>query len=98
MKTEVIQIFDENDKNLLKVPLPDNPCNGCRMVADCCGCPSANAYREAIQPYKDANIFEIAQKLKRRNELHEKIFQYNKELEELNALLPDFLKIGNIEE
>lgn len=92
MRIETKQIFDENDRKLLAQPLPENPCSTCGAGAECCGCPKGNAYEKAIQPYKDANIFEIACDLQRRRHILDEISKLNAEMDEINKRVPDFCR------
>ena len=91
MKETVNYSFDSEDIELLKKPIPNDPCNKCSDRVGCCGCNEHDIYREAIKPYKDRNIFEIANKLRTRNKIkqsieesYSKISDINKELEKYN--------------
>ena len=80
MKEVVTYQFDEDDIELLKKELPDNPCavkcNG--GFIGCCGCPDVYKYEDAVKIYKDKGIFDIALEIKSVKDNQEKI----KELEE----------------
>lgn len=72
MKKIVTYEFTEEDKKLLATPLPDHPCEGCIDSIGCCGCSKGRAYTEAIKPYKEAGIYDIAVKLKELETLQSK--------------------------
>lgn len=59
VKEIVTYEFTEEDKKLLAVSLPDNPCEDCVDYIGCCGCPKGRAYNEAVKPYREANIYDI---------------------------------------
>lgn len=58
---------------LLKKELPDNPCFKCSQRCACCGCPDGKKYRQAVQPYRDRGIYELALKLKRQKKIQREI-------------------------
>ena len=47
MKTEIKHIFDDEDRRLLSIRLPDNPCVKCYLNSNgCCGCSDGVKYEE----------------------------------------------------
>ncbi len=79
--------FTEADLELLKKPLPDAPCQKCKVTDSCCGCPEYESYKRMIQPYEDNGIFDLAFALramtslkKQMNELQEKYEEYEKDI------------------
>lgn len=93
MKTTILYEFTDEDKKLLKIPLPDNPCTNCGAGAACCGCPKGDDYNKKVKPYKDANIYDIAVSLQRITILNNKIKQCLDEITTINTNLPEFCQI-----
>lgn len=91
-------VFDDEDRRLLSIELPDDPCNNCYLAktGGCCGCNDNTKYHEIIKPYKNKNILDFALKIKKLHELQNDIEniegiikQIAKELEEVG--LCDYL-------
>ena len=80
-------VFDQEDRRLLSIELPDNPCDKCN-IPGCCGCPENTAYCEIIKPYKERNIYDLALKFKKikilQKEIDEKQNEINKIEKEIN--------------
>lgn len=92
MRTEVVVTFDENDKELLKKELPNNPCTGCYLNGNgCCGCAKGSEYSKILKPYKEANILDIALKNKKRLDLIKDIEDKRKKVREIEENLPNFM-------
>ena len=51
-------IITDEDYNMLRGYIPDNPCNSCGVGMGCCGCDKETNYRQIIKKYKDNNLFE----------------------------------------
>lgn len=75
-------IFDEEDRRLLSIELPDDPCKTCNPNG-CCGCPKATEYADTVKPYRDRNIYDIALKFKRQKEIRRRIEKLQKEYDEI---------------
>lgn len=75
-------IFDDEDRRLLSIELPDNPCDNCHLVkiGGCCGCPDNTKYCEIIKPYKERNILDLALKIKRMCDLQRKVTDIKTEI------------------
>ena len=83
IKTEQY-IFDDEDRRLLSIELPDDPCDKCYLNSNgCCGCPDGDKYAETIKPYKERNIYDLALKFKRMEELQNEIKAINKEINDI---------------
>lgn len=66
-ETTVTRIdFEKGDLDLLKRPLPQNPCSNCqsRLDGSCCGCPESREYEALVKPYRDAGVYDLASKMK----------------------------------
>lgn len=76
-------VFDDEDRRLLSIDIPDNPCENCSLmkIGGCCGCPDNIEYTKIILPYKERNIFELALKIKRMNKLQKEISNMQKEID-----------------
>ena len=73
--------FDDEDRRLLSIKLPDNPCVKCSLNGNgCCGCSDGVKYEETVKPYKERNIYDLALKFKKMEELQNKIKAINKEI------------------
>ena len=77
--------FDVEDRRLLSIKLPDDPCKKCYLNSNggCCGCPDGDKYAETIKPYKERNIYDLALKFKRMEELQNEIKAINKEINDI---------------
>ena len=82
MKIVKQYVFDGEDRRLLSIDIPDNPCDKCHMDG-CCGCPDNTKYCEIIQPYKDRNIYDLALKFKRMHKLQRDIVDIQKEIDDI---------------
>lgn len=76
-------IFDNEDRRLLSIEIPDNPCDKCYLNTHggCCGCSDNTKYCEIIKPYKDRNILDIALKFKRMHKLQKEVSDMQKEID-----------------
>lgn len=92
MKTISTNIFTDEDIELLKTPLPKDPCTTCGIEIVCCGCPKGSEYGEIIRPYKQAGIYELACKLKTREYRLKEIKACEKEIEEIEKEFPEDIK------
>ena len=74
--------FDERDLELLKMPLPINPCiTKCHGgMVGCCGCPEVFKYEKDIKEYKEKNIFDIAQEIQKARDNIEKVKELKKQI------------------
>lgn len=91
MKIVKQYVFDDEDRKLLSIELPDNPCDKCYQgtSSGCCGCPSYTEYLEIIKPYKDRNIYDLALKFKRMKLTEREIERLKKELEKVEQEIDD---------
>ena len=81
MKVVTQYEFDDEDRRLLSIKLPDNPCDKCYLNGGgCCGCSDGVKYEEAVKPYKDRNIYGLALKFKRMHNLQKEIKAMNEEI------------------
>lgn len=79
--------FTEESLELLKTPLPKNPCATCNMGVACCGCPDGRMYHEKVEPYKKLGVYDIACDLR-------DIAKRQKEIADIKARLPkEIIKI-----
>lgn len=85
------RVFTDEEKGMLLKPLPKDPCTKCGMKESCCGCPEAYAYKDAVQPYKDAGLYKLALAVAKRRSLVQRIAELTDELEEMDNGLPDFI-------
>ena len=83
MKIVEQYVFDDEDRRLLSIDIPDNPCENCSLkkIGGCCGCTDNIEYTKAILPYKERNIFELALKFKRMHKLQKDIVDIQKEID-----------------
>lgn len=89
MKKEIIYHITDEDKELLKKPLPINPCNNrCPDRHSCCGCPKLTEYDKTIKAYQDADIYVWALTIGSVNEVEEKIKELEEEKKQLISKLP----------
>lgn len=82
--------FTEEDLELLKKPLPANPCDCCHVTIACrdtipCPCENRREYKNAVRPYRDAGIYKYAEMLRQRDAVKKNIAALNKELDRLNG-------------
>lgn len=97
MITKTEYIFTEEDKELLKKGLPENPCDNCDAGRSCCGCQKERDYQKISQPFKDANIYDIALSVRRHAFLANQVQIMRKEMQTINEALPDFIKFNKEE-
>lgn len=85
MKKIVTYQLDEEDIELLKKEIPDNPCNiKCHGgFIGCCVCPDICEYADTVKIYKDKGIFNIALEIKRIKENKKQIQQLQEKIKEL---------------
>lgn len=93
MKIEQNIIFTDEDFELLKKELPNNPCCKCRDSLACCGCSSGDIYNKAIMPYKDNNILEIALKIKEYKQALKSINEQQGKLDVIRGEIPSELLV-----
>lgn len=84
-------VFDDEDRRLLSIELPDNPCHNCPdgSVGECCGCSDDRKYNEAIRIYKERNIYDLALKFKRIKRLQREIDKIQNEIEKIEKEIND---------
>ena len=82
-------VFDDEDRRLLSIEIPDNPCHKCSDSDECCGCPDDRKYHEAIQIYKERNIYDLALKFKRIKILQREIDKLQNEIEKIEKEIND---------
>lgn len=93
MKTNQTLIFSEEDMELLKKELPDNPCLSCGInYTICSGCSESSAYKNKINVYRDRNIFDFAKTLKDIHKLGLSIKDMQNKVEKLTSELPEEVK------
>ena len=63
MKEVKNYIFTSEDYELLRKTIPFSPCKYCNVIS-CCGCEEHSEYIKKIEPYKNNNIFDFAQKIR----------------------------------
>lgn len=90
MKIEQNIIFTDEDFELLKKELPNNPCIKCdtRIKGYCCGCPQGRDYDISIEPYKNNDILDIALYIKRYKDTLREIKKHEWELTKIRENLP----------
>ena len=76
-------IFDNEDRRLLSIEIPDNPCDKCSLmkIGGCCGCSDKCEYNETIKSYKERNIYDLALKFKRMHKLQKEVSDMQKEID-----------------
>lgn len=91
MKIVEQYVFDDEDRRLLSIEIPDNPCDKCYQgtSSGCYGCPSYTEYLEIIKPYKDRNIYNLALKFKRMKLIDREIERLKEELEKVKKEIKD---------
>ena len=87
MKKIVKYEFTEQELELLKKQLPQNPCIKCELngVPGCCGCQEAIIYENSIKIYKDLGIFDIAREIQMARDYLNKMEELRKELQLLDT-------------
>ena len=84
--------FDDEDRRLLSIILPDDPCVKCYLNGNgCCGCSDGVKYEEIVKPYKERNIYDLALKFKRMDNLKKEIVNMQ---EEINKLAKEIEETG----
>jgi len=77
--------FDERDLELLRMPLPKNPCeihcNG--GMIGCCGCSEIFEYEKVVEEYKERGIYNIALEIQKVRDNMEKVCELMKEITSL---------------
>ena len=83
IKTEQY-IFDDEDRRLLSIEIPDDPCDKCYLNSNgCCGCSDGTQYAETTKLYKERNIYDLALKIKRMHKLQKEISDMQKEIDNI---------------
>lgn len=95
-----VKVYSEEDKQLINDALliPDNPCDQCSAETRrcCAGCPEKYAEERAWKKYKEAGIYDIARDVKKRKQLRDEIQKIEKQIDEINKRLPDFVEGGEV--
>ena len=68
-----IRLFTEEDKELLKMPIPHSPCINCSMGFSCYGCQQQHEYNHTVEKYKESGIFQYALNIQQILDKKEKI-------------------------
>ena len=91
MKIVEQYVFDDEDRRLLSIEIPDNPCDKCYQgtSSGCCGCHSYTEYLEIIKPYRDKNILDLALKFKRMHYLQRKVTDIKTEICKIEKEIED---------
>lgn len=84
--------INKESLELLKAPLPKNPCSTCSMGAACCGCPDGREYLERIKSYKELNVYDIACQLRDIAEIEKEIRKKQNEIDNIKNNLPEEVK------
>lgn len=94
MRIEQNIIFTNEDLELLKKELPNNPCTKCdaHIRGYCCGCQQRIDYDKMVKIYRDNNIYDIALEIKKINELEKSINKMRKNQEDILSNLPKEIK------
>lgn len=79
----------EEGLELLKKPLPKNPCSTCNMGVACCGCPEGREYLDRVEPYKELGVYDIACELRDIASMEKEIKEKQKEVADMKAKLPE---------
>lgn len=87
MKT--VNVFTTEDLELLKTPLPYNPCLTCGVGAACCGCPEGREHLEKVKRYKELNIYDIACNLAKIKTLENEIKEKKQEIVDIEKNIPE---------
>ena len=85
MKEVITYQFDEEDIELLKKEILDNPCDvKCHGgFVCCCGCPDVKKYEDTVKIYKDKGIFDIALEIKSVKDNKKRIQELQEKIKEL---------------
>lgn len=67
--------LEEGDLELLQKELPDNTCEQC-ADHECYHCDEENKYEDCVKIYKERNLYELAQEMK-------KVYEYDRKLKEI---------------
>ena len=89
MKIVEQYVFDNEDRRLLSIEIPDDPCNKCQINSGCLGCCDETEYCNFIKPYKDRNIYDLALKIKRMHKLQKDIINMQKEIDDIAKEIED---------
>lgn len=81
------KIYTKEEIELLKKPLPKDPCFGCHS-AFCGDCHEQEHYEEKIKPYVEKGLFDIASRIFLIKDFEEKIEQEKRELNHMKSELP----------
>lgn len=79
--------FTKESLDLLKKPLPKNPCSTCNGSACWC-CHDGRIYLEKAEPYKNLNVYDIACELRDIASIEKEIEEKQKEIADMKAKLP----------
>lgn len=91
--------YTEEQRALLMRPVPMSPCINCPFLSSvslCQECEARAKYQVAIQPYKDAQIFDVAIHLQYMQDLKNKIKNLCEAYAQDNEKLPEFLRRNTI--
>lgn len=90
MERTIIYDFTQEDYDLLKKKIPDNPCTKCdsNYNGSCCGCYKGREYSRITRPYKENNILDFAHDIKRYYETLDTIKKQQQKLKELKSKMP----------
>ena len=87
MKKETKYIIDEKDYELLKLPISENPCLGCVIDRNCCGCDRGRDYKTTQKKFTKNNLAEARKHFIAAKKAQETIIKQQKILEDSrNAL------------
>lgn len=78
----------EKGLELLKKPLPKNPCSTCDMGVACCGCLDGIMYLKKAESYKQLGVYDIACELRDIASMEKEIKEKQKEIADMKAKLP----------
>lgn len=79
----------EEGLELLKKPLPENPCSACNMGVACRGCPEGRVYLDRVEPYKELGVYDIACELRHITKIEKEMEEKQNELATIKAGLPE---------
>ena len=88
MKEVKNYLFTSEDYELLRKTIPFSPCKYCNVIS-CCGCEEHSEYIKKIEPYKNNNIFDFAQKIRDYYFIKKQIDQLNDELSNILKEIPN---------
>lgn len=91
MEKTIIYNFTQEDYDLLKKKIPNNPCTKCTAYYDgsCCGCYEGRQYSRAIRPYEDKDILDFAKEIKNYHDILDNIEKSKQKLKEIKNKLPE---------